>query len=132
MGAGQSQPAVPVEQPVHTNNVAATVIKHKLTEGDLDALGSFISSAHLRWRDIGRSLGFKHTELSGIVPKQGLTTQNDYFMEMLSCYLKWAPPGKQYPATEDIIKALRDVGEHNLALKLQEDVANFMANKRLI
>lgn len=80
---------------------------------------------------MGRTLGFKHTELSDIVPKPGLTTQNDYFVEMLSLYLKWAPPNKPQPSTEDIIAALRGVGEHSLALKLEQDTTNFMANTRL-
>ena len=60
------------------------VQKHKLTENDVDALGSFMSSAHLRWRDLARNLGFKHAELSEIVNNPGLTTQNDYSQKCLT------------------------------------------------
>eukprot|EP00731_Ephydatia_muelleri_P009636 Em0005g222a len=87
-------------------------------------------SAHLRWRDIGRNLGFTHSELSAIVPKGGLTGPQHYFEEMLDQWLKWAPPNKKYPCTEDLVAALRQVGEHNLALKLEQD-EDFMGNGRV-
>ena len=102
-----------------------------LKEEDLESLVAFISSARNQWRDVGRNLGFKHAELAAIVPKAGLTSQVDYFTEMLSCYMKWAPPNKPYPSTEDVIAALRNVGEHNLARRLEQDSEYFMADRRL-
>ena len=134
MGKNHSKPEASVQtSPAAERNTdfAEQVCKHKLKESDVDALSSFMSSAHLHWRDLGRNLGFKHADLSNIVSKPALTTQNDYFVEMLNYYLKWAPPTKPQPSTEDLITALRAVGEHNLALKLQEDRANFMEEKRL-
>lgn len=103
---------------------------HKLAEDDLDALCAFIMSAHPHWRDMGRTLGFKHVELSEIADRDGLTSKKDFFAEMLLSYLKWAPPIKPQPSTEDVASALRAAGEHNLAYKLVN--SNFMANIRSI
>ncbi|KAL5493522.1 hypothetical protein EMCRGX_G014716 [Ephydatia muelleri] len=104
---------------IHTN-CPDQVQKHKLTENDVDALSSFMSSAHLRWRDLARNLDFKHAELSEIVNNPGLTTQNDYFTEMLNKYLKWAPPAKHQPSSEDLITALRGLVGKNAGLMFND------------
>ena len=96
----------------------------------MDAFTKFTEPAYLRWRDIGRNLGFTHNELSAIVPKGGLTSPQHYFEEMLNEWLKWAPPHKKYPCTEDFVAALRQVGEHNLALQLEKHT-DFMGRGRV-
>ena len=97
---------------------------------DAEAISKFLESAHLRWRDIGRNLGFTHSELSAITPSGGLTSPQHYYDEMLNLWLKWAPPIKPYPCTEDMVGALRTVGEHNLALRLEQD-PGFMGKDRV-
>ncbi|KAL5494407.1 hypothetical protein EMCRGX_G015737 [Ephydatia muelleri] len=81
--------------------------KHRLQPSDSDDLFRVIGSAHPQWRNIGRALGFKHNELSAIVPRGGLTSQRDYFEEMLVVWLKWAPPKAPYPTTEALVAALQ-------------------------
>lgn len=104
---------------------------HRLQSSDLDELFRVIGSAHPQWRNIGRVLGFKHNELSSIVPRGGLTGQRDYFEEMLAAWLKWAPP-KKYATTEALVEALQNesVGEYSLALSLSKN-ADFMNDSRI-
>ena len=106
---------------------------HRLKPTDLDELFTVVGSAHPQWRNIGRVLGFKHNELSSIVPKGGLTGQRDYFEEMLGAWLKWAPPkSKTYPTTEALVEALQNesVGEYSLALSLSKNT-EFTKEERL-
>ena len=112
--------------------VSADINHHRLSEKDLDDLFKIVGSAHPQWRNIGRALSFKHNELSAIVPRGGLTSQKDYFEEMLGAWLKWAHP-KPNPTVEALVEALRNdsVGEYNLALTLSK--SQFMTDKtRLI
>ena len=106
----------------YMENVFLPTDKHRLQPNDLEELLKVISPAHPQWRNIGRALGFKHNELSAIVPRGGLTSQRDYFEEMLFVWLKWAPP-KPYPTTEALVAALQteSVGEYNLALSLSKN-----------
>lgn len=104
--------------------------KHVLKPADASLLTSFLQSANLRWRDVGRHLGFTHSELSNIAPTGGLTSPQHYFEEMVERWLKWAPPAKSYPCTEDMVAALRQIGEHNLALHLEQH-SDFMAKSRV-
>ena len=115
----------------YIDNVFLPTDKHRLQPGDLDELFRLVSTAHPQWRNIGRALGFKHSELSSIVPRGGLTSQRDYFEEMLGAWLKWAPP-KAHPTTEALVAALQSesVGEYNLALSLSKS-SEFMSDARL-
>lgn len=116
----------------YVENVFLPTDKHRLQPSDSDDLFRVIGSAHPQWRNIGRALGFKHNELSAIVPRGGLTSQRDYFEEMLVVWLKWAPPKAPYPTTEALVAALQteSVGEYNLALSLSKN-PDFTQDSRL-
>lgn len=101
---------------------------HVLNPEDVDSLFKILKSANTKWKGIGRELGFAYEERNNIVPK-GTSHDEDYFEELLSIWLKWAPPLKPFPCTENLIKALRETKELNLALTLESN-DNFMGKKR--
>ena len=76
-------------------------------------------SAAPQWRDIGRHLGFKLTELNDMIPKNN--TPVDYLEEMLEQWLNWAPPYRSYAYTEDLAEALREAKLEKLAHTLEND-----------
>ena len=51
-----------------------------------------ISKAAVKWRALGRELGFTHDELGAVVALPGLHEVKDYMDELLSRWLKRAPP----------------------------------------
>ena len=104
---------------------------HLLDPEDVDALFEVVKSAKAKWKDIGRKLGFTVKEMDNIVAKKGISQDQDYFQELLDLWLNWAPPEKSFPCTEDLLEALRHIGQHRLALKL-EKCDDFMGKKELI
>ena len=104
---------------------------HLLNPGDLDSLFKFVKRVKVKWRDIGYKLGFKKDEMDNIVTTTGIHQNQDYFLELLDLWLNWAPPRKSFPCTEDLLEALRDIGQHRLASEL-EKCAEFVGNERLI
>ena len=104
---------------------------HMLDPEDVDSLFAIVQSAKAKWRDIGRELGFTLREMDTIVAKKGISNDQDYFQELLDLWLNWAPPEKPFPCTEDLLDALRHIGQHRLALKL-EGKDDFIAKKQLI
>ena len=93
---------------------------HLLDPEDVDALFEIVKGAKAKWRDIGRELGFTVKEIDNIVAKKGISQDQDYFQELLDLWLNWAPPEKSFPCTEDLLEALRHIGQHRLALKLEK------------
>ena len=104
---------------------------HLLDPEDVDALFEVVKSAKAKWRDIGRELGFTLREMDDIVAKKGISQDQDYFQELLDLWLNWAPPEKSFPCTEDLLEALRHIGQHRLAMKLEQR-DDFMGKKGLI
>ena len=104
---------------------------HLLDPEDVDSLFAIVQSAKAKWRDIGRELGFTLREMDAIGSKKGISSDQDYFQELLDLWLNWAPPEKPFPCTEDLLSALRHLGQHRLALKLAGN-DNFIAKKQLI
>ena len=86
----------------YVENVFLPTDKHRLQPNDSDELFIVIGPAHPEWRNIGRVLGFKHNELSAIVPHGGLTSQRDYFEGKLFVWLKWAPTDVANATTEAV------------------------------
>ncbi|KAL5505499.1 hypothetical protein EMCRGX_G006944 [Ephydatia muelleri] len=104
---------------------------HMLDPEDVDSLFGIVKGAKAKWRDIGRELGFTLKEMDEIVQKKGISQDQDYFQELLDLWLNWAPPQRPFPCTEDLLDALRRIGQHRLALKL-EGIEDFMGKKELI
>ena len=96
-----------------------------LREEDLTTI---IKVAKLRgvtkWKDVGLMLNFKSSELEMIGKDLRLLTEGPtgYFTTLLSQWLKWAPPNRNFPTLEALLEALRSdvVGEHKLALDLED------------
>ena len=88
-------------------------------EADHDWLFQAVKRASNKWRAIGRELGFKHKDLEDI-PIPGLRSEEDYMDELLSRWLKWAPPNHPLPCVEDLATALRSVGEERTAYDLMQ------------
>ena len=91
-----------------------------LTEKDLVILLETLKPATPQWKAIGLALGFLDYELTTIertpllIP-EGLT---GYFREMLSQWLKWAPPNHSWPTLEALALALHSCGHEGLGVHL--------------
>ena len=104
---------------------------HMLNPEDVDSLFGIVKGAKAKWRDIGRELGFTLKEMDEIVQKKGISQDQDYFQELLDLWLNWAPPQRPFPCTEDLLDALRRIGQHRLALTL-ENTDIIMGMKTLV
>ena len=102
-----------------------------LNPEDVDSLFDIVKGAKAKWRDIGRELGFTLKEMDEIVQKKGISHDQDYFQELLDLWLNWAPPQRPFPCTEDLLDALRHIGQHRLALTL-ENTEIIMGMKTLV
>ena len=93
-----------------------------LTEIHLSFLLDKLKCAAAEWSMIGLKLGFKYSELKSIENTATLIVRGPvgYLCEMLVQWLKWSPPNHPLPTIEDLVQALRGVGEEILALNLQE------------
>ena len=91
-----------------------------LTEEDLAILLDWLKPATPQWKAVGLALGFLDHELTIIertpllIP-EGLT---GYFREMLSQWLKWAPPNHSWPTLKALQPALQSCGHEGLAVQL--------------
>ena len=91
-----------------------------LTEEDLSILLDSLKPATPKWRDAGLALGFLDHELATIEQKPLLIPEGPtgYFREMLSQWLKWAPPNRFWPTLEALQPALQSCGHEGLAVQL--------------
>ena len=92
-----------------------------LTEQDLHTLTEIMRPAAPQWRTIGGSLGLLHSDLTiiehnPVLIQEGIT---GYFREMLSQWLKWAPPNHPSPTLEVLTVALQKSGDESLAVNLK-------------
>ena len=78
-----------------------------------------MSKAVANRRALGRELGFTHTELTEVTRRLGLHGDKDYIDEMLSRWLKRAPPNHPLPCVEDLATALCSVGEERTAYDIE-------------
>ena len=91
-----------------------------LTEQNLHILTEILKKAAPQWKTIGLALGFLNYELTTIEQKLSLIAEGPlgYFREMLSQWLKWAPPNHSSPTLENLAPALQTSGHENLAVTL--------------
>ena len=78
-----------------------------------------MSKVAAKWRALGRELGFTYNDLGDVVRCPSLHEDKDYMEELLSRWLKWAPPNHPLPCVEDLATALRSVGEEITAYNLE-------------
>ena len=92
-----------------------------LTEQDLYGLIDILKAAAPKWREIGGTLGILDSDLNIIQHTPLLTVEgpSGYFREMLSQWLKWAPPNHDWPTVEALTLALQRNGHEDLAANLR-------------
>ena len=88
-----------------------------LTEEDLHVITDILRPAAPHWKSIGNSLGIPNSELNIILHTNILALEGPpgYFREMLSKWLKWAPPNHPWPTINALLFALRSNGHDDLA-----------------
>ena len=91
-----------------------------LSEEDHSWLFQKIKKVSVKWRDVGVALGFSFDKLEPIANKGSLNTDEHYMQELLSRWLKWAPPNHPLPCLEDLATALRSVEEERTAYDLMQ------------
>ena len=96
----------------------ASHISAPLSRKDHQWLCEAVSAASAKWRNFGMALKFSYHELGAIVNERSLTTDEHYMQELLSRWLKWAPPNHPLPCVEDLATALCSVGEERTAYDL--------------
>ena len=80
-----------------------------------------MKAAAAEWKVIGDALGFLDSDLS-IIQRNPILIQEGpmgYFREMLSQWLKWAPPYHSWPTIEALEAALQGIGQENVAFQLR-------------
>ena len=92
-----------------------------LTGQDLFILTEILRPAAPQWKTVGLALEFPDYELATIEQKPLLIPEGPpgYFREMLSQWLKWAPPNHSLPTLESLAPALQSSGHEDLAVKLR-------------
>ena len=92
-----------------------------LTKQDVYILTDTLKAAAPQWRDIGGTLGILDSDLNIIQHTPLLTVEgpSGYFREMLSRWLKLAPPNHDWPTVEALALALQRKGHEDLAAKLR-------------
>ena len=92
-----------------------------LTGQNLFILTEILRPATPQWKTVGLALGFLGYELATIERTPLLIPGGPpaYFREMLSQWLKWAPPNHSLPTLESLAPALRSSGHEDLAVKLR-------------
>ena len=94
--------------------------EYVLSEHDLTPLLGFVGRAAAKWKQIGVALKFSKDVLDAIAVTPGNMTLIDCFTDLLSRWLKWAPPNHELPTLETLAEALRDgtVWEEKMAREL--------------
>ena len=91
-----------------------------LAEQHLHILTEILKPAATEWKTIGLALGFLNSDLTIIEHKPLLIPKGvtGFFSEMLSQWLKWAPPDHPSPTLENLAPTLQRSGHEDLAVRL--------------
>ena len=106
----------------YASNVVLTGNETRLSESHLSDIISILKNAAAKWKQIGLNLRFLSSELTIIERKPMLLPEGDtaFFSEMLTQWLKWAPPNHPWPTLEALSSALQNAGEESLAYSLRK------------
>ena len=93
-----------------------------LREEHLAILLETLKPATPQWKAVGLALGFLDHELTIIECKPLLIPEGPtgYFREMLSQWLRWAPPNHSQPTLKAMEAVLQRSGHQRLAVKLRQ------------
>ena len=91
-----------------------------LKEEDLAILLDLLKPAATQWQTIGLALGLPNYELNTIQHTPLLIPEGPtgYFREMLSQWLRWAPPNHSWPTLQTLAVVLQSSGDQHLAASL--------------
>ena len=97
-----------------------------LDEDHLPLLLSFAKRAAGKWREIGAYLKFEDAILNKIETSISTGGPVACFTELLTRWLKRAPPKFSLPTLEALLEALRedDVGEERIAYNLEQELTS--------
>ena len=73
------------------------LISAPLNRKDHQSLCEAVSEAAAKWRDVGEALKFSYDELGLIASERSLRKDEHYMQELLSRWLKRAPPNHPLP-----------------------------------
>ena len=92
-----------------------------LAEQDLFILTEILRPAAPQWQAIGGALGILQHDLIIIQHRPMLIPEGSpgYFREMLSLWLKWAPPNHTWPTIEALALAIQSIEQEGLAVNLK-------------
>ena len=93
-----------------------------LREENLAILLETIKPATPQWKAVGLALGFLDHELTIIecTPLLIPDGPTGYFREMLSQWLRWAPPNHSWPTLNALEAVLQRSGHEGLTVKLRQ------------
>jgi len=102
-----------------------------LSEADLPFLFGSTKCAASKWKQIGLSLGFKDFDIAAIEENPLLMPEGSigYFKEMLSCWLKWAPPKHNWPTFGTLAAAFQSSSYGHIVEKLR---LNFLQQQGML
>lgn len=107
---------------VRTAKDVSCIAEDVLSKHHLNLLLGFVKDAAPKWREIGLALGFSTDVLDGIATKPDNISRGPIacFTDLLSRWLKWAPPNHHFPTVKTLAEALRSgtVGEERMAYDL--------------
>ena len=117
-------------------SLSDTATEQILTEGDIAALISLISSFSHKWYDIGIGLGFTPSELNMIRSKPLLLANapTSYLVELLSWWMQWPMVGHPRKSTlKALCESLRSshVGLGSLADEVERKMRDSITSKML-
>ena len=97
-----------------------------LDDDHLQQLLSFVKRAAGKWREIGACLKFEDAVLNKIETSILTGDAVACFTELLTRWLKRAPPKHSFPTLEALLEALRedDVGEERIAYILEQELTS--------
>lgn len=91
-----------------------------MNEEHTDEILKLIRKCSSKWKEIGRGLGFKKSELDEISTETARNSTVDYLEALLSRWLNWAPPVHEFPNQKNLATVLRssEVKEEALAYSI--------------
>ncbi|KAL5493687.1 hypothetical protein EMCRGX_G014899 [Ephydatia muelleri] len=104
---------------INATTLGAGFNKHWLHPKNLSILHSTLLPLSPRWKELGHELGFLESELMPIEDHRGLDTPDQQLQQLLRQWLAWAPPKHPLPFSEEILAALIQLGETDMASRLE-------------